>query len=79
MWTDRLGWWAGLGAAVGLGLLSKYTMAMLLVPMAAWVALDRPSRRLLARPGPYLAAGIAAGLFAPHVVWAAAHDFVTVR
>src|SRR5882724_5688521 len=27
--TDRLGWWAALGTAFGLGLLSKYTMAVL--------------------------------------------------
>lgn len=76
--TDRFGWWVALGTAFGLGLLSKYTMAVLLGPMGLYVLADRPSRRLLGRPGPYLAAAVALGLFAPHLVWMARHDFVTV-
>lgn len=77
--TDRLGWWIGLGGAVGLGLLSKYTLVFLLVPMALVFLIDRPARRLLSRPGPYLAAALALGLFAPHLLWMIDNEFVTIR
>jgi len=77
--TDRLRWWIGLGIAVGLGLLSKYALAFLLAPMVCDFLIDPTARRLLARPGPYLAVLVALALFAPHVVWMIHNDFVTIR
>src|SRR5207248_7782920 len=77
--TDRISWWLGLGVAAGLGLLSKYTIAFLFAPMLVYVLTDRQARRCFGRPGPYLAALVALGLFAPHVVWMARNDFITIR
>jgi hypothetical protein len=77
--TERIQWWIGLGLAFGLGLLSKYTMALLLAPMVGYVVYDGAWRGLVRRPGPYLAALIAGGLFAPHVTWMVQRDFITVR
>jgi 4-amino-4-deoxy-L-arabinose transferase-like glycosyltransferase len=77
--TDRPRWWLGLGAAVGLGLLSKYTLGFLLAPMALYLVIDRRARRCLRRPGPYLAALTALGLFLPHALWMVRTDFLTVR
>ncbi len=76
--TDRARWWAGLGLAAGLGLLSKYTLAFLLGPMVAYLLCDPHARRSLARPGPYLAAAVATALFAPHFLWMVRNDFRTV-
>jgi 4-amino-4-deoxy-L-arabinose transferase-like glycosyltransferase len=78
------GWWALTGAALGCGLLSKYTMLLWLpVPL---VLLARPSRpsplsrpRLCRTPGPSLAAAIAVALAAPVVVWNAQHHWASVR
>jgi 4-amino-4-deoxy-L-arabinose transferase-like glycosyltransferase len=77
--TDRPRWWLGLGLAVGLGLLSKYTMALLLAPMVGVVLHERSLRRLAGRPGPYLAALAALGVFAPHLLWMIQSDFITIR
>jgi hypothetical protein len=77
--TGRLRSWLALGAAIGLGMLCKYTLGVLLVPLAGYLVWDRGARGHLRRPGPYLAALLAAVLFAPHAVWLAHHDFLTVR
>lgn len=73
---DRAMWW-GCGLALGLGLLSKYPMAVL---PAAWLAvLAWPRYRHLWRtPGPYLAAGLALLLASPVVVWSAQHGWASL-
>src|SRR5262249_28972884 len=77
--SDRLQWWALLGLALGLGLLTKYTMVLLIAPMI-WVAVqERAAGRLLRRPGPYLAIAIASALFTPHAAWMVHTHFMTVE
>jgi hypothetical protein len=70
--------WLSCGAAAGLGLLSKYTIAALLLPLALFVLVEPQARRQLRTPGPYLALAAAAVLVAPHVAWLVAHGFPTV-
>src|SRR5262249_4400916 len=77
--SGRLGWWLGLGVAVGAGLLAKYTLAVLLVPLAAATLYDRDGRRAWRTPGPYAAAAAAALLFLPHALWMVDSGFATVR
>lgn len=77
--SGRTGWWLGLGLAVGLGMLSKYTLVFLLVPLLAFLVLRPRARRCWAGPGPYLAALVALAVFTPHLVWMVQNDFVTVR
>jgi dolichol-phosphate mannosyltransferase len=69
-------WW-GVGACFGLGLLSKYTIALLGVSTLLFMMLDRPSRAWLRRLEPYGAALLAAALFAPVVVWNAQHGWAS--
>src|SRR5262249_26675394 len=54
--TGRTGWWLRVGLAVGLGMLSKYTLVFLLAPLLAFLVLQPRARRCWAGPGPYLAA-----------------------
>ncbi len=61
--------WYGVGASLGLGLLSKYTIAMLGPAALAFCILDRRARTWLLRPAPYVAVLIALALFAPVVYW----------
>lgn len=77
--TDGLRWWALLGAAAGLGLLSKYTAAAFAVTalIALW-AVPGPRRGLL-RPGPWLAAAVALLLIAPNLWWNAQMGFPTLQ
>ncbi|HEU0203429.1 MAG TPA: glycosyltransferase family 39 protein [Burkholderiaceae bacterium] len=73
---DRLHWWVATGIAAGLGLMSKYTMGIFALS-ALGLLLTTPYRRLLARPGPYVGALVAALLFAPNIVWNITHQFAT--
>jgi hypothetical protein len=77
--TDWLGWWLGLGTAVGLALLSKYSVLILLVCLVGFTLIWPEARRCWRRPGPYLAAGLALLLVAPHLAWLVNNDFLTVR
>ena len=61
--------WLWLGVAVGLGMSSKYTIALLVAAFVLFVLADRRSRHWLARPEPYVAAFIALLLFSPAIVW----------
>lgn len=71
------GHWYGLGALVGLALLSKYTAA-LLPPAILLAALSTPSgRAALKTPHPYLAVLLALGIFSPVITWNATHHFAS--
>ena len=72
----RKAWW-GVGACLGLGMLSKYTIALLGPAALAFVLLDHTSRRWLIRPEPYAAALLAAVLCWPVLLWNAQHDWAS--
>jgi 4-amino-4-deoxy-L-arabinose transferase-like glycosyltransferase len=73
-WPDAL----LLGAAIGLGFLSKYAMIYFIVGLALWLVVSTRARWLLTSPKGYAALGLAAALFAPNVLWNLANDFSTV-
>lgn len=70
-------WWLAVGAAVGLGFDSKYTMAMPAAGLAVWLVLTKEGRRRLARPWPWLAAVTGAVLTAPVFWWNATHGWAS--
>jgi dolichol-phosphate mannosyltransferase len=69
--------WLGLGLCMGLGMLSKYTIALLGPATLIFLLLDPRSRRWLWSPWPYVAALIALLLFSPVITWNAAHDWAS--
>ncbi len=70
-------WWYGWGASLGLGLLSKYTM-VLLVPCTFGFLLFSPSRRhWLMRKEPWLALVMAFVIFSPVLYWNWTHDWLS--
>ncbi len=76
--------WLAAGVCIGIGLISKYTIVLLVPAAALFVLLDPASRRWLFRWEPYAAALIAAVFFAPVLIWNAQHEwasftFQTVR
>lgn len=74
----RVLWGAILGAAIGLGLLSKYAMLYFL-PGAALALFAAPERlRALKALPAAVAALIALALLAPNLAWNAANDFQTI-
>jgi dolichol-phosphate mannosyltransferase len=69
-------WWF-LGLCLGLGMISKYSIALLGVVAMAFMIWDPPSRRWWRRPEPYVAALIAFLIFLPVIIWNARHDWVS--
>jgi 4-amino-4-deoxy-L-arabinose transferase-like glycosyltransferase len=68
-------WWLGMGLAIGLGMLTRYTMLVGAVGLLLAV-LATPMRRQLATPWPWLGALLSLALFAPNAWWQWRHDFV---
>ncbi|MCC6489372.1 MAG: glycosyltransferase family 39 protein [Candidatus Hydrogenedentes bacterium] len=70
-------WWWMVGLGLGLGLLSKYTMALLISARAAYLLLV--DRSHLRKPGPYVAIAIAVLSTSGVVYWNWTHDWVSFR
>jgi hypothetical protein len=68
--------WLLLGAILGMALLTKHTVLLWAAGLVVGV-LATPQRRVFTTSGPWLAAAVAAVLFAPNVVWQAQHDYAT--
>jgi hypothetical protein len=77
--TGRLRDWCLLGLAGGLALWAKYFVAMLAIPLALFLLLDRDARPALRTAGPYLAALIALAVALPHLVWLVDNDFLPFK
>jgi dolichol-phosphate mannosyltransferase len=69
--------WYGVGVCLGLGLLSKYTIILLIPATLLFVVFDPRSRIWLARKEPYLALALAALIFSPVVIWNATHEWAS--
>jgi 4-amino-4-deoxy-L-arabinose transferase-like glycosyltransferase len=70
-------WWLGVGAAAGLGLLSKYSALFLGAGALVWLVCDPRARKWLASPWPYLGAALALLIFAPNLIWQSQHHWMT--
>lgn len=75
--TGQGGWWLMVGAAAGLALASKYTAVLLGAGILTWFLLAPAMRRWLRSPWPWAGGALAAALFAPVVVWNAAHGWAS--
>jgi 4-amino-4-deoxy-L-arabinose transferase-like glycosyltransferase len=77
--TNAARWWVATGIAIGLGLMSKYTMVLFPASAALYLLLSRNRLATFANPRAWLALGLAALIFVPNLVWNVAHDFPTFR
>lgn len=68
--------WLLAGLCLGLAGLSKYHAVLFAAGALAYL-LVTPHRRLLARPAPWLAAGVAVIVVSPVIVWNAENDWVS--
>lgn len=69
--------WYLAGLFFGLGLLSKYTIVLLLLPTLLYLLTESTTRYWFLRKEPYLGAGIALLLFMPVIYWNATHEWVS--
>jgi 4-amino-4-deoxy-L-arabinose transferase-like glycosyltransferase len=71
--------WYGAGIAFGLGLLSKYTMFMLVPCVGLWLLSAPRLRPWLRRREPYEACALGLLIFSPVVVWNARHGWYSLQ
>jgi hypothetical protein len=74
--SDDPRWWIAIGAILGLGLLTKYSVVFFVAGLLAGLVLTR-ARRYFLSPWFYAGVGIALLLFLPNIVWLARHDFIS--
>jgi 4-amino-4-deoxy-L-arabinose transferase-like glycosyltransferase len=71
--------WYGVGIALGFGLLSKYTMLMLVPCVLLWLLLSPRLRPWFRRREPYEAVVLGLLIFSPVIVWNARHGWLSGR
>lgn len=76
--TDDPRWWLGDGAAVGLGMMTKYTILFFVAGLVVAVLVTSARRALRSR---YLwyGVGIALLIYLPNLIWQVQHDFISLR
>lgn len=75
--TEEPRWWLGIGTAVGLGMMTKYTMAFFVAGLVVAVLITS-TRRYLRSPWLWAGVGIALLLFLPNLLWQIRHDFISL-
>jgi len=70
-------WWVAIGSAIGLGMMTKYTMGFFVIGIVAGVLLTDARRYLKSK---WLWYGVAASLviFLPNLIWQAQHHFISL-
>jgi len=69
--------WFGAAACIGLGLDSKYTIALAALAAIVFMLVDKEARRWLRHPAPYGAAALSLVLFAPVILWNARNGWAS--
>lgn len=77
--ANRLLDWILTGLWVAIAFYSKYTAAVLMVPIAIFALVDPTARRCFKHPGVYVAVAVFLVLMAPHLVWLVQSDFSPFR
>jgi hypothetical protein len=75
--SDDPRWWLRIGAVVGLGMMTRYTMMFLVAGLAVGVVATKERRQLKSA---WLWSGVAIALlvFLPNLLWQLQHDFVSL-
>ncbi len=75
--SDNPRWWLLIGGALGLGMMTKYTMIFFIAGIVAGVVLT-PARRFLKSPWLWAGAALSVVIFLPNVIWQIQHDFISL-
>jgi len=76
--TENPRWWLAIGAAIGLGLLTKYSVVFFVAGLLVGLLFTR-DRRYFLSPWFWGGVSISLVLFLPNILWLMHHDFVSYR
>ncbi len=71
-------WWLGIGAAIGIGMMTKYTIAFSVAGVIVGVLATR-NRRYLASPWPWGGALLALVIWLPNLLWQAQNGWISLH
>src|SRR5579862_383707 len=75
--TEDQRWWLAIGAAIGFGMLTKYTMGFFALGIVAGVLLTN-TRRHLTSKWLWIGVGLSVLIFLPNLLWQAQHHFISL-
>ncbi|MEO7723512.1 MAG: glycosyltransferase family 39 protein, partial [Chthoniobacterales bacterium] len=75
--SDNPRWWVLIGGALGLGMMTKYTMIFFIAGIVAGVLLT-PARRYLKSVWLWMGAALSLLIFLPNLLWQIQHDFISL-
>jgi hypothetical protein len=76
--TENPRWWLAIGAAVGMGLLTKYAIVFYIAGILAGVVLSN-ARRFLKSPWFYAGIALAFLICLPNFLWQVSHQFISYQ
>jgi 4-amino-4-deoxy-L-arabinose transferase-like glycosyltransferase len=75
--SDDPRWWLAIGAAIGVGMMTKYSMLSFVAGVVAGF-LFTPARRYLKSPWLWGGVALALLIFLPNLIWEIRHNFITL-
>jgi hypothetical protein len=75
--SDDSRWWVAIGAVIGFGMMTKYTMIFLVAGIVVGVLLT-PMRHHLRSFWLWFGVGLSLLIFIPNVIWQVQHDFISL-
>jgi hypothetical protein len=76
--SDNPRWWLAIGAALGLGLLTKYAIVFYIAGLLVGMAFS-PARKYFASKWFWAGVALALIIFLPNLIWLFRHDFISYR
>ena len=76
--SDDPRWWVPIGAALGLGMETRYTAGFLALGLVGAMLLT-PMRRLLLSKWMWVGVGVSLLIFLPNLIWQARHHFISLE
>jgi 4-amino-4-deoxy-L-arabinose transferase-like glycosyltransferase len=74
---DEPRWWLAVGAFIGLGMMTRYTILFLATGIAVGVLLT-PARRYLRSKWLWLGVGVSLLILLPNAIWQIRHNFISI-
>lgn len=75
--TEEPRWWLAIGAAIGLGMMTKYTVVFFVAGVVVAILLT-PNRRYLLSRWMWAGAVLAILVYLPNLIWQIQHDFISL-